>query len=201
MIRKFRAGAVATAASILVALFGAESTGARAEVQGPLPAVQAATPTAGDASAPRFVVPQAAPAVSQTYAAARPAASLAELVDAMPDTDLTGDMLCLAQAIYFEARGEPLDGQLAVGQVVVNRSHSGLYPSDYCSVVTQPAQFSFVRRGVIPQADVASHAWSRAKAVAQIAHQELWPSQAQDALFFHAAYVSPSWARRKIQLA
>lgn len=201
MIRKFRAGAVATAASILVALFGAESTGARAEVQGLLPAVQAATPTAGDASAPRFVVPQAAPAVSQTYAAARPAASLAELVDAMPDTDLTGDMLCLAQAIYFEARGEPLDGQLAVGQVVVNRSHSGLYPSDYCSVVTQPAQFSFVRRGVIPQADVASHAWSRAKAVAQIAHQELWPSQAQDALFFHAAYVSPSWARRKIQLA
>jgi spore germination cell wall hydrolase CwlJ-like protein len=201
MIRKFRAGAIAAAATIVVTLFGAEPTGARAEVQSPVPLVQAATPNATDPSAPRFVIPQTKQDVAQTYAAARPAASLSELVDTMPDTDLTGDMLCLAQAIYFEARGEPLDGQLAVGQVVVNRSHSGLYPSDYCSVVTQPAQFSFVRRGVIPQADIASHAWSRAKAVARIAHQELWPSEAKDALFFHAAYVSPSWARRKIQLA
>lgn len=201
MFRTFRAGAFAAAAIVLVALLGAESTGARAEVLGPLPTVQAATPAAPDASAPRFTIPQGTPAAPQIYAAARPAASLAELVDTMPDTDLSGDMLCLAQAIYFEARGEPLDGQLAVGQVVVNRSQSGLYPSDYCSVVTQPAQFSFVRRGVIPQADVASRAWARAKAVAQIAHQELWPSEAKEALFFHATYVSPSWARRKVALA
>ena len=201
MIRKFRAGAIAAAATIVVALFGAESTGARAEVQDPVPLVQAATPIQTDPGAPRFVVPQTPQADAQTYAAARPAASLAELVDTMPDADLTGDLLCLAQAIYFEARGEPLDGQLAVGQVVVNRSHSGRYPSDYCSVVTQPSQFSFVRRGLIPQADVASRAWARAKAVAQIAHQDLWPSEAKDALFFHADYVSPGWARRKTELA
>ena len=110
-------------------------------------------------------------------------------------------MKCLAEAVYFEARGEPLAGQLAVARVVINRSQSGNYPADYCSVVTQPAQFSFVRRGHIPQADESSEAWRRAKAIAQIAHQELWPSEVGDAQYFHATYVRPSWARRKVQLA
>jgi len=110
-------------------------------------------------------------------------------------------MKCLAQAVYFEARGEPLDGQLAVAEVVINRATSGLYPTDYCSVITQRAQFSFVRNGVIPQADETSQAWRRARAVAQIAQENLWQTQAADALYFHATYVSPSWARQKARLA
>jgi spore germination cell wall hydrolase CwlJ-like protein len=68
-------------------------------------------------------------------------------------------------------------------------------------VVTQPGQFSFVRRGRIPSPDENSLAWARAKAVAQIAHQELWDSPAGDALFFHARYVRPGWARRKAAVA
>lgn len=188
---------MAAVATLFVTFFGADVSGARAEVQAPQPAVQAATVLPADPSAPRFVAQE----VVQPLPVSTAPASLAALVDTMPDAELSGDMLCLAQAIYFEARGEPLDGQLAVGQVVVNRSHSGLYPADYCSVVTQPAQFSFVRRGVIPQADIASRAWARAKAVAQIAHQELWQSEAKDALFFHASYVKPSWAHRKTALA
>ena len=126
---------------------------------------------------------------------------MVDLVEGMPEVELTGDMKCLADAVYFEARGEPLHGQLAVAEVVINRSQSGLYPADYCSVVTQPAQFSFVRRGVIPQPDFSSRAWARAKAVAQIAHRDLWDSDAKDALFFHATYVSPKWARAKTALA
>ena len=110
-------------------------------------------------------------------------------------------MRCLAQAVYFEARGEPLDGQLAVAEVVISRSQSGHFPADYCSVVTQPAQFSFVRRGVIPRPDTASAAWERAKAIAQIAHQDLWDTDAKGAMFFHAAYVKPKWAHRKTALA
>jgi len=132
----------------------------------------------------------------------RQAASLQELVGDMPTEDtLPQDLECLAQAVYFEARGEPLAGQLAVARVVINRADSGLYPSDYCSVVTQRAQFSFVRNGRIPQPDESSRAWRKAVAVAQIAHQDLWESEAGDALYFHASYVKPGWASRKRQLA
>ena len=60
---------------------------------------------------------------------------------------------CLATAVYFEARGESVEGQLAVARVVINRAASGRYPPDWCSVVKQPAQFSFVRHGAFPLAD------------------------------------------------
>jgi len=132
----------------------------------------------------------------------RQATSLQQLVGDMPvEEELSDDMKCLAQAVYFESRGEPLAGQLAVAEVVINRSKSGYYPADYCSVITQRAQFSFVRRGVIPQADESSLAWRRAKAIAEIAQQNLWNSEAHDALYFHATYVHPTWARQKTQLA
>ena len=130
------------------------------------------------------------------------AGSLAALVDALAaDAPLSPDVECLAQAIYFEARGEPLDGQLAVAQVIVNRTRSPQFPSDYCSVVRQRAQFSFVRNGRIPAAPRASRAWQRASAIARIADQALWDSPAEDALFFHASSVRPGWARTKLARA
>jgi len=60
--------------------------------------------------------------------------------------DETGDaeQECLANAVYFEARGEPLRGQLARREVVMNRAASGRFPTSLCGVVAQPAQFSFV---------------------------------------------------------
>jgi hypothetical protein len=128
--------------------------------------------------------------------------SLTELVaanGAVPEP--TGELLCLAQAVYFEARGEPLSGQLAVAQVVINRAESGRFAAGYCGVVTQPAQFSFVRGGRIPAANSGSVAWSRAKAVALIADRGLWPSEAGEALYFHARHVSPRWARARTTLA
>lgn len=130
------------------------------------------------------------------------AESLTALVDAMPQgTALSRELECLAGAVYFEARGEPLAGQLAVAQVVVNRSESGRYPADYCGVVYQRSQFSFVRNGRMPAIDRGSAAWRRASAVARIAHQGLWDSPAGDALYFHARYVKPSWSRTKIARA
>ena len=85
--------------------------------------------------------------------------------------------------------------------VVINRAESGRFAASYCGVVTQPAQFSFVRGGRIPTPNAGSSAWTRAKAVALIADQGLWPSEAGDALYFHASHVRPGWARARTTLA
>jgi spore germination cell wall hydrolase CwlJ-like protein len=103
---------------------------------------------------------------------------------------------CLATAVYFEARGESVEGQLAVARVVMNRAASGRYPPDWCSVVKQPAQFSFVRHGEFPYADANCDAWKRAVAIAQLAAANVVPSVSTDVLWYHATYVAPSWGRR-----
>jgi N-acetylmuramoyl-L-alanine amidase len=103
---------------------------------------------------------------------------------------------CLATAVYFEARGESLEGQLAVARVVMNRAASGRYPPDWCSVVKQPAQFSFVRNGQFPQADTNCDAWRKAEAIAELAAANVVPSIGPDVLWYHADYVAPSWGQR-----
>lgn len=100
---------------------------------------------------------------------------------------------CLATAIYFESRGESLEGQLAVAHVVMNRAASGRYPPTWCEVVKQPYQFSFVRHGEFPQADTNSEAWKKAEAVAELAAANVVPSISPDVLWYHANYVAPSW--------
>jgi hypothetical protein len=100
---------------------------------------------------------------------------------------------CLATAVYFEARGESLEGQLAVARVVMNRAASGRYPSDWCSVVKQPYQFSFVRHGAFPQADTNCDAWRKAEAVAELAVANVVPSVGSNVLWYHANYVAPTW--------
>jgi cell wall hydrolase len=103
---------------------------------------------------------------------------------------------CLATAVYFEARGESLDGQLAVARVVMNRAASGRYPTDWCGVVKQPAQFSFVRHGEFPWIDTSSAAWARAEGIARLAIANVVPSVGNDVLWYHANYVDPSWGHR-----
>ncbi len=58
--------------------------------------------------------------------------------------------MCLALALYHEARGEPSTGQMMVAKVIVNRMESKKFPSDMCGVIMQPRQFSFVRKGLAP---------------------------------------------------
>lgn len=103
---------------------------------------------------------------------------------------------CLATAVYFEARGESLEGQLAVARVVMNRAASHRYPPDICSVVKQPAQFSFVQHGQFPYIDVNSAAWARAQGIARLALADIVPSVGSDVLWYHATYVAPSWGHR-----
>lgn len=203
-----RSTIAAFAATCLLTLFAADGSGANAETSEiRTPAV---APPLTDETVPvvspepskiEFVAQEVAQPLPAVGTEPR-AASLSQLVETMPvGTGLSREMECLAGAIYFEARGEPLAGQLAVGQVVVNRAESGRFPADYCGVVYQKSQFSFVRGGAMPRIDRNSAAWQRASAIARIAHEGLWDSEAGDALFFHARYVKPSWSRTKIARA
>jgi spore germination cell wall hydrolase CwlJ-like protein len=106
---------------------------------------------------------------------------------------------CLATGIYFESKGEPLAGQLAVGKVIANRTQSsGRFPSSYCGVLSQRGQFSFVHGGRMPSVSHANKQWQTAVAIAKIVDQGLQQSIAGSALFFHARYVSPSWRLKRV---
>lgn len=127
------------------------------------------------------------------------AASLADLVAAQPQPEeLSHELSCLAGAIYFESKGESLEGQLAVGRVIVARTKSGRFPETYCGVVYQPSQFSFVRGKSMPTIARGTRHWKNAVAIAQIAHEGSWQSPVEGALFFHATYVSPGWRLKRM---
>jgi spore germination cell wall hydrolase CwlJ-like protein len=100
---------------------------------------------------------------------------------------------CLANAVFFESKGESLRGQLSVAEVVLNRARSGRFAKTICGVVKQRGQFSFVRGGRLPSVPRASAAWRKAVAVAHIAIEDLADSPASRALFFHATRVKPGW--------
>lgn len=203
MIRlKLSAGVAAFAVALVSVFAPVEAQNALAQASAPAQAVEHTQPAA-DEIVPQFVSKPVVQDIPETSEVAETdlegAASLRELVARMPtDQPLDEQMKCLAQAIYFESRGEPLAGQLAVAEVIVNRAASGRFPASYCGVVTQRSQFSFVKRGRIPSAPEGSATYKRAKAIAQIAHRDLWDSEAEGALFFHARHVSPGWKGKRM---
>lgn len=124
--------------------------------------------------------------------------TLAALVDDQATADTTGDeQTCLAASVYYESKGEPLAGQLAVAETVINRAQSGRFPDSICGVVRQPGQFSFVRGGQVPSAPKASRAWAVAVAIARIAQADMIRDVAPKALYFHASRVRPGWSGAK----
>lgn len=160
-----------------------------------------ATPSASAQPAVVFAAPRevAQPLAPLSDSDDMRADSLAALVDAHGEPeDLDDDMKCLAGAVYFEAKGESLEGQLAVARVVINRAKSGRFASSLCGVVYQPGQFSFVRGRGMPAIPMASRDWHEAVAIAQIAMKDGWSSKAEGALFFHARRVSPGWGKPKL---
>jgi spore germination cell wall hydrolase CwlJ-like protein len=113
---------------------------------------------------------------------------------------------CLADAIYFEARGEPVRGQIAVAQVVLNRAFSGYYPDTVCGVVYQNAdrhnrcQFSFACDG-IRDAVHEPEAMERAKKIAALALDgKLWLPEVGKATHYHAYWVRPHWVREMTKM-
>ncbi|HEV2078500.1 MAG TPA: cell wall hydrolase [Allosphingosinicella sp.] len=207
MFTLFRRRAVAPIVLGLVAMFASPSAAAAqaapalaAPIGYTLPAHSAAQPAAKTLVASANPSPSL-PAVLQpalpVQHPAQPPRSLEALVAAYVDYgDRDAQEECLAKAVYFEARSESLEGQLAVANVVLNRSRSGVYPTSICEVVTQPWQFSFIRQGRFPTPDRSSNAWREAAAVAAIARKNLMQVVPQNVLWYHADYVAPSWGRR-----
>jgi hypothetical protein len=106
---------------------------------------------------------------------------------------------CLANAVYFESRGEPVRGQIAVAQVVMNRVFSPFYPNDVCGVVYQNAnrrlacQFTFACDG-IPDVVTEPDAWARAKRIARdMLDGKLWMPEVAKSTHYHASWVHPDW--------
>lgn len=139
------------------------------------------------------VAPAPPPAAEILEEEQRDGRSLSELVRDYAASETSDEETeCLARAVYYESKGEPLAGQLTVAEVILNRADSGRFPSTICGVVRQPSQFSFVRRGHIPKPP-GNAQWRTAVAIAQIAQRDLAEGSAPRALFFHARYVSPGW--------
>jgi spore germination cell wall hydrolase CwlJ-like protein len=115
---------------------------------------------------------------------------------------LTGEPLekavkCLAEAVYFESRGEPVRGQIAVAQVIMNRVFSPFYPNDVCGVVHQSngrgCQFSYNCDG-IPNVVTEPDAMARAMHIARdMINGKLWMPEVAKATHYHAYYVRPDW--------
>lgn len=163
-----------------------------------LPAVSAALP-ATNPSQPLargniYTLPLRAAPVRAAPAVGQPLSALVAAQGTGPALDEQGH--CLATAVYFESMGETLEGQLAVAQVVINRANSGRYPTSWCAVVKQKAQFSFVRSGRFPRIDSSCQAWRKAQAIARIAAGKMAQVIANDVLWYHADFVAPSWGRR-----
>jgi spore germination cell wall hydrolase CwlJ-like protein len=108
---------------------------------------------------------------------------------------------CLADAVYFESRGEPLRGQQAVAQVVMNRVFSGFYPNSVCGVVYQNAnrhlacQFTFACDGKPDRVDEPDM-WEQAKRISkETLDGQIWLPEVGHATHYHAYWVHPSWVR------
>ncbi|HMI40910.1 MAG TPA: cell wall hydrolase [Sphingomicrobium sp.] len=107
-------------------------------------------------------------------------------------------LLCLTQAVYYEAGYEPIEGRRAVAQVVLNRMRHPAYPKSICGVVyqrdsTPVCQFSFVCDGSLLRAPAAG-AWREAENVARAALAGYVETSVGSATHYHADYVAPRWA-------
>jgi N-acetylmuramoyl-L-alanine amidase len=115
------------------------------------------------------------------------------------------NLVCLARNVYFEARGEPAAGQYAVAEVTMNRAASGRFPATVCDVVYQKkwdplrnryvGAFSWTELDWAPIPD--GEEWQQAWKVAEAVYYRRSPPVLEDALFYHAAYIKPDWARQK----
>lgn len=166
----------------------------------PAPGTTAVLANGARVAAVRPTVSEAGPAIAREAAwLHRNGWPLYALVDRYgAGAPLDEQARCIAIAVYHEARGESLDGQLAVARVIMNRALSGRYPGSWCGVVKQPWQFSFVnpRTGHYPSVDEGSAAWRKALGVTRLAINNVVPTLTPDVLWYHADYVAPSWGRR-----
>ena len=121
----------------------------------------------------------------------------------------TQDLNCLAKNVYYEARGEPVDGQYAVAEVTMNRVASKHYPNTVCEVVYQ-TNFDVIRKRNVSafswteldiNAPVDQEIWKQAWKVAEEVYDERAEPRVKGALFYHSRYIRPRWSKRKRRIA
>lgn len=126
------------------------------------------------------------------------------------DHDHLRDVRCLAMNIYHEARGESIEGKYAVGAVTMNRVNATSFPNDVCQVVYQRNWSSRYNRYISmfswtndKNTDVPknSKAWLEAVNIAKKVYQDAKSTEAKNALYYHADYVNPKWAKQKQRVA
>lgn len=178
-------------------------------MQGATPRVPRAAALASTTPAPADARPVEVVALSSQPNWVSPGANLSQIPSDRPnyaalvDQDQSGrEKRCLAEAIYFEARSEPEEGQAAVAQVVLNRVSSGLYPATICGVVYQNrhhyhgCQFSFACEGRSLRV-TEPEAWRTAVRIAgAVSGGRTYLSDVGASTHYHANYVRPGWARR-----
>ena len=126
-----------------------------------------------------------------------------QITTAMRERQLT----CLATNIYYEAGNQPFEGKVAVAQVTMNRTESGLYPADICRTIYQKnivyekvlCQFSWVCDRAVVARPVNRANFKESEEVAKKVLLEGFrlPSL-KDAMYFHGDYINPGWKREKI---
>jgi len=212
-----RVASIATATLTLAGLISLSTPSQAAEIVQPIMPVMQMVQSLTTAEVPATIAPQTtiqtktqsviAPDTDRTVVtpteeaeAAMEFASLDAAVAAQDRAATDEATRCLAGAVYFESKGEPLSGQLAVAQVILNRAKSGRFPPDVCGVVTQRGQFSFVRGGRIPSIDQARAAYRTAVAVARVAMADAWDSAAEHALYFNTPNRVPGARLRRVAM-
>jgi spore germination cell wall hydrolase CwlJ-like protein len=136
------------------------------------------------------------------------AALLMSMQPALAEDGSSGrERLCLAEAVYYEARAEGWRGMVAVGVVIQNRVEDARYPSDICGVVRQglyrngnpvkhQCQFSYYCDGK-PERPAEQDAWTMAQDIATLlTTTSVVVAGIEDATHYHAAWVQPSWSTR-----
>ena len=120
---------------------------------------------------------------------------------AQPAAEGGAEWRCLAEALYFESRGESVQGQFAVAEVILNRVDNSRFPSNICAVVHQgtgrkhACQFSFTCDGH-PEVISEPAAFKQVGKVAKLMVDGAARSLTQEATYFHTLNVRPSWARK-----
>lgn len=105
----------------------------------------------------------------------------------------TRDLECLTEALYHEARGEGVQGQRAVAEVILNRVDNPRFPQSVCGVINQSGQFSY--KGRVGR--VSEHgAYKRAKSIAVNALSGAPRNLTGGATYFHTRAVRPNWSRK-----
>ena len=195
------AGIAASVASAVILMPLRESAQA-ASVTVAMPAVKAAAlidATSGSAAVDMQAVGEQAKVINASLPFSSGPLQVARPFDVSgSDLDQRRALLCLTQAVYYEAGFEPLEGRRAVAQVVLNRLRHPAFPKSICGVVYQGAgsgvcQFTFVCDGALYRRPAAD-AWQDAETVARAALNGYVERSVGEATHYHADYVAPRWA-------